>query len=297
MFRPSRPMIRPFMSSLGSSTIETGRLGGVARGDALEGVGDEVPRAALRLGPRLLLELPDAPRELVADELLRALEQVPLRSAGVIPATRSSSFSSFSFARFSSSWSSFEVRLAVVDALLAPRELGRASARAPVLERRDALLGLGDLGASVAHLLLDLGAERQLALARLDLRLAADRVGLPLGLVDQERPAAAASPEPALLQRHDRVTAATAPTTIPIAMPATTSMLASSGSIDAPTRPVAARLLEFADAGAAASAGWPRRRPCLVRSLARWFVELVVVVGDLGVGDSEKALMQGKCLW
>src|SRR5207237_5619157 len=58
-----------------------GRLGGVARGDALEGVGDEVARLPLRLAAGLLLELPDAARELVPDEVLRALEEVRLRLA------------------------------------------------------------------------------------------------------------------------------------------------------------------------------------------------------------------------
>ena len=55
------------------------RLGRVARGDALQRVRDEVPRAPLRLGARLLLEHPDAAAEIVADELLAALEQVRLR--------------------------------------------------------------------------------------------------------------------------------------------------------------------------------------------------------------------------
>ena len=72
-----------------------GRLGRVARRDALERVGDEVARAPLRLRPRLLLELPDAAGELVPDELLAALEQrAAFASACVIPAIRSSSSSS-----------------------------------------------------------------------------------------------------------------------------------------------------------------------------------------------------------
>ena len=56
-----------------------GRLGRVARGDALERVGDEGPGAAPRLGPRLLLQLADAAGELVPDQVLRALEQLVLR--------------------------------------------------------------------------------------------------------------------------------------------------------------------------------------------------------------------------
>ena len=57
------------------------RLRGVTRRDALERVGDEVPRASLRLGLRLLLQLANAAGEVVADELLGPLEQVALRLA------------------------------------------------------------------------------------------------------------------------------------------------------------------------------------------------------------------------
>ena len=55
------------------------RLRRVARGDALEGVGDERPRAALRVGAGLLLELPHGARELVPDQVLRALEELSSR--------------------------------------------------------------------------------------------------------------------------------------------------------------------------------------------------------------------------
>ena len=54
-------------------------LGGVARCDPLEGVGHEIPRAAPRLDACFLVELADRPRELVADHVLGALEQVALR--------------------------------------------------------------------------------------------------------------------------------------------------------------------------------------------------------------------------
>ena len=50
MLRPSRPMMRPFMSSDGQLDERDGRLGRVARGDPLQRVGDEVAGAALRLG-------------------------------------------------------------------------------------------------------------------------------------------------------------------------------------------------------------------------------------------------------
>ena len=56
-----------------------GRLGGGARGDALQRVGDEVARAPLRLRRGLFLHLPHAARELVAHLLLRLVEDPLLR--------------------------------------------------------------------------------------------------------------------------------------------------------------------------------------------------------------------------
>ena len=56
-----------------------GGLGRVARRDALEGVGDEVAGAAPGVGLGLLLQLPHHAREVVADELLGALEHIALR--------------------------------------------------------------------------------------------------------------------------------------------------------------------------------------------------------------------------
>ena len=83
------------------------RLGCVARGYALERVGDEVPGPALRLRARLLVELPDAPRELVATSSSERSSRSASPRPATCPATRSSSVSSVSFACFSSSWSSF----------------------------------------------------------------------------------------------------------------------------------------------------------------------------------------------
>ena len=47
MLRPSRPMMRPFISSFGSETAETVRLGGVLGRDALDGERDDLLRLAL----------------------------------------------------------------------------------------------------------------------------------------------------------------------------------------------------------------------------------------------------------
>src|ERR1700693_728647 len=91
MLRPSRPMMRPFMSSDGSSTTDTvvsaawlpgarvaaGPKG--ARAYPLERVRNEIARAALRFGAGLFLELPDPSSELVPDEILRAFQEAELR--------------------------------------------------------------------------------------------------------------------------------------------------------------------------------------------------------------------------
>ena len=55
------------------------RLGGVARGDALESVRHEGASTAPGIRAGLLLHLPDVSRQLVAHEVLRALEQLLLR--------------------------------------------------------------------------------------------------------------------------------------------------------------------------------------------------------------------------
>ena len=161
-----------------------GRLGRVTRGDALQRVGDEVPRTALRLGPRLLLEHAHAAGELVADELLASLEQLRLRlllrHAG--RSARASACSAF-FAAFSSSWSCAEVGLAVGDPLVASRELDELPLDLLLL-REHALLDLQHRLPAVGELGVDLGAELHRLLARLDLRLAPRGLGLALGVLD-----------------------------------------------------------------------------------------------------------------
>ena len=51
----------------------------MARRDALERVGDEVPRSPLRLALRLFVELAHPAREVVPDQLLRLLQEARLR--------------------------------------------------------------------------------------------------------------------------------------------------------------------------------------------------------------------------
>ena len=157
MLRPSRPMIRPFMSSEGSSISETVVSDGVARGHTLEGVGDEVAGAALRLGARLLLGLPHLAGELVADELLGSVEQVRL---GLVDghARDALELGHLRVARLLEVFLELlGMHLAVEDALLAPRELGQLLVDVLFLGQH-ALLDLENLRAPLGDLLLDLGS-------------------------------------------------------------------------------------------------------------------------------------------
>ena len=49
MLRPSRPMMRPFISSLGSGTTETVDLGGMVGRAALDGGGDDLAGVGIGL--------------------------------------------------------------------------------------------------------------------------------------------------------------------------------------------------------------------------------------------------------
>ena len=85
MLRPSRPMIRPFMSSDGSSTSVT-----VVSAAALAATRCSASATRLRArrfasARRLLLEPAHAPRELVPDLVLRLLQDARPRLAGGEP--------------------------------------------------------------------------------------------------------------------------------------------------------------------------------------------------------------------
>ncbi len=75
------------------------------------------------------------------------------------------------------------MRLPVGKTLVAALDLRRPACEL-VLGRRDHLLGPRRLGPPLPYLVLDLAPEPDGLLARLDLRLAADRLGLALGDVD-----------------------------------------------------------------------------------------------------------------
>ena len=159
----------------------------MARGDALQRVGDEVARAPLRLRLRLLLEHADAARELVPDQLLAALEQMRLRllqrQAG--DALELGLLGDLRLLQLVLELA--EMDLAVGEALILPRQLDELPLDLLFL-REHALLDLQHRLAAVGELGVDLRAQLDGLLARLDLRLAAERLGFALGVLDQLAP-------------------------------------------------------------------------------------------------------------
>ena len=159
-------------------------LGRVRRCDSLQRVGDEVPRAPLRLRPRLLLHLAHVARELVPDEIRGALEQVLLRLDDGHPGDPLE-VAELALLRFLQLLVEHLRRLlAVGETLFTTLELGRL-ARELFLAGLDALVGARDQAAALLHLGLDSGAELHRLLARLDARLAAHRLRLALGVFEQ----------------------------------------------------------------------------------------------------------------
>ncbi len=149
----------------------------MARGDTLERIGDECASAAPRFPPGLLLELPDVPGELVADEVLRPLQELLLRLVHGQPRHPLERRESLVLGLLELLLERLDVHLAVTEPLLAPLELHELRIRLGLL-LEDALLDLHDLQAPVLHLGLDLAPKLDRLLARVDLSLAPDRLGL-----------------------------------------------------------------------------------------------------------------------
>jgi hypothetical protein len=156
----------------------------VARGHPLERVGDEVARTALRLGAGLLLEHPHAAREVVADELLAALEQVRPRLLLCHACDPLELGLLGELGLLQLLLQLPEVRLAVGEALILAGEVDELPLDLLLLGE-DALLDLQHRLAPVGELRIDLGPELDGLLARLDLRLPPQRLGLALGVLDQ----------------------------------------------------------------------------------------------------------------
>ncbi len=113
------------------------------------------------------------------DEVLRALEHRRLRLSLRHPGDALELDDRALPARLLLLLELLQMHLAVADALLAPRDLDQLLVDLR-FALRDPLFDLGDLELTVANLVLDVGAQLDGALARLDQRLAPDRLRLAL---------------------------------------------------------------------------------------------------------------------
>jgi hypothetical protein len=140
-------------------------------------------RPAPRLGPRLFLLLPHAPGQLVPDQVLRTLQQVMLRVRDGEPGDALELGHGVVACGLQLLLELPDVDLTIRQALFAPRQLGRLLLEL-ALRQADPFIDLRRLRAPAPNLVLDLGAERDGELARLDVGLATDGLGLALGDVD-----------------------------------------------------------------------------------------------------------------
>ena len=159
----------------------------MTRCDALEGVGDEIARAPLGLGARLLLELADPPRKLVPDEILGSFQQVELRLVDRHARDPLELGELLLFRILVLLLQLPQVRLAVGNSLLATRDLCEFPVDLLFL-RKHTLLDLDDPVAVLCDFLVDLRAQRDRLFAGSDLRLPAKRFRFALGVIDQLLP-------------------------------------------------------------------------------------------------------------
>ena len=119
---------------------------------------DERASAPPRLRPGLLLELPDVPGELVADEILRPLQELLLRLVHGQSRHPLERPESLVLGLLELLLERLDVHLAVTEPLLAPLELQQLRIRLGLL-LEDALLDLHDLQAPALHLGFDLAPK------------------------------------------------------------------------------------------------------------------------------------------
>ena len=168
-----------------------GRLCRCARSNSLQRIRNEVASPALRLGrasSSICRTRPASSWRTCSSDSARIRWRA---SPVVIDAIRSSSprWRSFSCFISSCSWRRWISRSATP----CSRRASSVSFAVDVVLLRDhALLDLDDLVAPLAQLRLELGAQLDRLLARLDRRLAPRRLGVALGLVEQQRRAARA---------------------------------------------------------------------------------------------------------
>src|SRR6188768_1467666 len=153
------------------------RLGRVARRDPLQGVRDEGSCPPLRIRACLLLELAHRAGELVANQVLRALEELLASLAEREPTDALELPQRLVIAGLELLLQLLRVDLAICDPLLPPAQLLALGVELG-LALVDALLDLGHLDAARLDLGLDLGPKGDGELAALDLGFAPGRLGL-----------------------------------------------------------------------------------------------------------------------
>ena len=187
MLRPSRPMIRPFMSSDASSTTLT--VVSAVWLAATRWSASATRARALRFGvdTRLLLELAHCSGELMANEVLRSLEKLRSRLAERQAADALELTQHLVVARLELLLELLRMDLAVGDALLTTRQLVmlRLDRRLLLLHAR---LRLRALHPRLLGLTFEVSSQLDGLLARLDLGLASRRLGLALGVGEQRTP-------------------------------------------------------------------------------------------------------------
>ena len=160
------------------------RLRGVARGDPLQRIRDEIPCAALRVGASFVLEHPDAPCELVPGLFLTALDNQRSRFR-LGQAGHALELGHMGVLRvLELLLKAPDVLLAVGEPLITAGELAELLLDLELL-RQYAFLDLQHLGAPVGELGVDLASQPDRLLAGFDLRLPAHRVALALGVFEQ----------------------------------------------------------------------------------------------------------------
>ena len=195
MLRPSRPMMRPFMSSRRQREDGDGRLRGLLGGDPLDGQGDDLARAAVGLLPRLLLEVADQAHGVALGLLLDLLDEHGLGLGGGHGRDLLEAAAVLLGGGLELGPGRLEGLLAVVEGDLAAVEQGRLGVEAllPAGQAVLALLGLGaagpglDLDFSSKLCCFGLGtlAQARGLVAGLDGGLAAGGLGLAAAVLKQ----------------------------------------------------------------------------------------------------------------
>ena len=134
MLRPSRPMIRPFISSLGQLDQPRRRLAGVGAGEPPHRDREDVARPAIGLAPALLLDLDQRAAGLVAGVVLDVGDQQLLGLRGGQAREPLELLALDALLPLQLLGLPLEVALAILQRLLAPLERRRASA-APARRR------------------------------------------------------------------------------------------------------------------------------------------------------------------